>query len=486
MSSTADSFIVSLDVGSSSVRALVFDLGGRPMEGYTAQLPYEIRTSKDGGAEIDPERLAELVMDCLDEIHRQVEAHGMKVIAVASSVFWHSLCGLDASGAATTPLFHLLDTRCAPDVARVPDAHSATGCVAHSSYWPAKLLWIARVRPEIFRATAKWVSFPEYLFLRLFGRARVSTSMISATGLWDQNRNDYHQPTLDAVNVRREQVAPVEELDAPQFGLRPEFADAWPRFRDVPWFPSIGDGAANNAGCGAVSAGQFSLMAGTTGAMRAVVEAPSVTIPKGVWCYRLDRRRYVLGGALSNGGDVYAWLKRTLVMPPNLEQILETAQPGGHGLGVLPFFAGERSPYWRDDLRAAITGLTFSTKASDIAQAFLESVALGFREIFDLLSSSLGTPKEVVASGGALLKSPGWTQMMADALGTPVVHCTESEASSRGAVLWALEQLKLIPGLAELPASLGVVFEPRKEHREAWARLGRERRELIAKLYRAP
>ncbi len=200
LSSTVDSYIVSLDIGSSSVRALVFDSGGRPMEGYSAQLPYEIRTTADGGAEIDPEALANLAMDCLDEVHRQVKNAGFKVVAVTSSVFWHSLCGLDAHNVPTTPIYHLLDTRCAEDVKRVADTHARTGCVPHSSYWPAKLLWMERTQPSIFRSTAsKWVTFPEYLFLRLFGKARVSTSMVSANGLWNQNANDYDEETIESL-----------------------------------------------------------------------------------------------------------------------------------------------------------------------------------------------------------------------------------------------------------------------------------------------
>jgi gluconokinase len=492
VSSTTDSYIVSLDVGSSSVRALVFDMGGRPMEGHTAQLPYELRMSADGMAEIDAEVLANLAMDCLDEMHRQVSNAGMKIAAVTSSTFWHSLCGLDQNDVATTPLFHLLDTRCAQDVTRAPHAHHRTGCVPHSSYWPAKLLWLERTRPEQFHHTAKWVSFSEYLFLRLFGRARVSTSMVSSTGLWDQNANDYHEPTLLALNVRRSQLAEVRpsflpsdvpHLDAPEHGLVRHFREMWPLFHDVPWYPAIGDGAANNVGCGAVHPGQFCLMVGTTGAMRAIVDADRVTIPRGVWCYRLDAKRFIMGGALSNGGDVYAWLRRTLALPANLEALLDEAVPGGHGLGVLPFFAGERSPYWRDDLKAAIAGMTLSTRPFDIAQAFLESVALGFRSIAKALEPSLGAPKEIIATGGALLRSPGWTQMMADALGKPVIACTESEASSRGAVVWGLEQMGVISELSALPASLGVIFEPNPKHQQAWANLAEERDDLVEKLY---
>jgi gluconokinase len=488
---TGDSHIVSIDVGSSSVRALVFDSGGRPLEGFSAQLPYEIRTTPDGGAEIDPEALANLVMDCLDETHRQVKNAGFKIAAVTSSVFWHSVCGLDSNDVPTTPLFHLLDTRCAEDVRRVPDRHARTGCVPHSSYWPAKLLWLERTRPSIFSATRRWVSFSEYLFLRLFGRARVSTSMISATGLWDQNASEYDRDTIEALHISPAQLAEphladLPHLDAPEHELIRHFREMWPLFDAVPWFPSLGDGAANSAGSGAVGHGQFSLMVGTTGAMRTVIEASMVTIPAGVWCYRLDRKRFVLGGALSNGGDVYAWLKRTLAMPKDLEARLEAAVPGAHGLTALPFFAGERSPYWRADFRAAITGLTLASEPFDIIQAFLESVALGFRDIYRILENAVGEGKMITASGGALLRSPGWTQMMADALEKPITACTETEASSRGAVVWALEQMGAIPNLAALPVSLGADFLPNPVHKQAWRDMACSREALVKKLFEPP
>src|SRR5689334_10068223 len=133
------------------------------MEGYGAQLAYRIHTTPDGGAEVDPESLAELTIDCLDELHRQIETAGFAVAAVAGSAFWHSFCGVDSSGKATLPILHLLDTRSAGQVAQVPDTHSRTGCVPHSSYWPAKLLWLSANRPDEFRATHSFLSFPEYL-----------------------------------------------------------------------------------------------------------------------------------------------------------------------------------------------------------------------------------------------------------------------------------------------------------------------------------
>jgi sugar (pentulose or hexulose) kinase len=74
--------------------------------------------------------------------------------------------------------------------------------------------------------------------------------------------------------------------------------------------------------------------------------------------------------------------------------------------------------------------------------------------------------------------------MMADALGRPVTICTETEASCRGAALWALERLHLIDSLDALPASTGAVFTPRPEYHDAYQNLLSQQHQLYERLYR--
>jgi gluconokinase len=200
------------------------------------------------------------------------------------------------------------------------------------------------------------------------------------------------------------------------------------------------------------------LSVGTTGAVRAMRAAAPAPAMDGAFRYRL-------------------------ALPKDLEARLDGAVPGGHGLTMLPFFSGERTPYWRSDLRAAIAGMSFSTEAFDIFQASLEAVALGFRQMYMLLITHLGSPEMVIASGGALGRSPAWSQMIADALGRPIVISTETEASSRGAVLYALERLGGTSAANDPPDSLGAVFEPRAEYGDRWRTLAEARAALYGKLF---
>ena len=83
--------------------------------------------------------------------------------------------------------------------------HSRTGCVLHARYPPSKLLWLSETQPDAFRRVVRWMSIGEYLFLKLLGEAMPSTSMVSASGFWDQNRNDYDDELLSVLPVRRDQ-----------------------------------------------------------------------------------------------------------------------------------------------------------------------------------------------------------------------------------------------------------------------------------------
>jgi len=334
--------------------------------------------------------------------------------------------------------------------------HARVGCRLHTSYLPARLWWLRDRDAGAFRRTRRWVSFGEYLGLRLFGELRTSVSMASGTGLFDQWAQRWDPGILEVLGLGAEHLGPIVDLGQAFRGLRPEFRARWPALATVPWLPALGDGACSNVGAGCTTAARAALMVGTSGAMRVCFEADAVAIPDGLWCYRVDGRRLLLGGSLSNGGSLYAWLTETLALPSRepLEEMLQAMEPDAHGLTMLPFLAGERSLGWAAAARAAIVGLSLATQPVDIVRAALETVAYRFSMIHERLREACPGLREIVGTGGALLASPAWSGIMADALGTGITPSAEAEGSARGAVLLASEALGLIPSLEAAPAGV--------------------------------
>ncbi|HZU11229.1 MAG TPA: gluconokinase [Chloroflexota bacterium] len=469
----ADPLILAIDVGTSSARALVYDGEGRQVRGWENHRPYAVRTSPDGGVTIDPDGLVELVAGCLDAV---LHVMSRPPAAVACDTFWHSLLVADGSGTPLTPVLTWADTRSGPAAAKLRShldgraVHARTGCVLHSSYWPAKLAWLRTKEPEVMDRAGMLMGFGEYLYLHLFGDRRVSISMASGTGLLDQNACAWDPKLCEVLQISEAQLSPVVDYTDSAGGLRSPFRSRWPQLDGIPWFLPLGDGACNNIGSGGTTPEWLVAMIGTSGALRVVRTAERVDIPWGVWTYHVDRRRFIQGGALSDGGNVFAWLMQTVQHAPvtDVERQLAAMQPDAHGLTVLPFLAGERSPDWNVNARAALVGMTLATTPIDVIRASLEAVAYRFGVVYDVLRAVLPPTRGIIGSGAGLIHSPAWLQIMTDVLGEPVVVSAVPEASGRGAALLALEALGHLPDVTAAPVPLADTYRPHPDHTRAY------------------
>jgi gluconokinase len=358
--------------------------------------------------------------------------------------------------------------------------HGRVGTVLHWSYWPAKLRWLRRTQPDVFRRVKRWVSFGEFVQQRLTDQTGISVSMASGTGLLNTHTCDWDADMLAAIEIDRGTLGQVIHLTQTS-SVTSRAASRWPGLKDVPWVPAVGDGACSNLGAGCATPDRFAIMIGTSGAERVVWSPPDpFTVPWGTWCYRVDERRVVVGGALNDGGSLFDWLRTSLHLPAlrTAEAEVAALEPDDHGLTVLPFWAGERSPGWADDARGAIVGLRLHTRPVEILRACLEAVALRFGEIDRILLEAMPSGRELVATGGALLHSPAWMQILADVLGRPLLASTEPEASSRGVALLVLETLGLLDEpLEKLEPAVRRRVEPRPEHTRRYrAAAARQRR----------
>lgn len=481
-------FMVSIDIGTSSIRVALFDRLGRAVRDFEARRTHEFRTAQ-GASEADPDILLDLIFQCLDQVIAQAHPLRLPIGGVAACSFVNNILGVNRNHRVVIPLTTYADTRSADEVQGLKNdfdeegTHDRTGCHFHPSYLPARFRWLARSQPDRFRAVARFVSIGEYLELKVFGEAAVSYSVASWTGLLNRNALEWDAELLTGLPVRLDQLSPLTDVKTPRRGLRPEFASRWPALREVPWFPAVGDGATANIGSGCVSPQRVALTVGTSSAMRVVLTDRVARIPSGLWCYRVDGRRSLLGGALSEGGSVFAWMRSALRFDlEGLDNKLLALEPDGHGLTFLPFFAGERAPGWAGHARATIHGLSLATTPLDILQASLEGVAYRLALVFELLRPLMSGDPQVVASGGAILSSPAWLKIMTNALGRPVAASGVPEASGRGSALLALEALGIIPDLEKAPDFIGAIYEPAPRihlrYREAMAR----QKELYQKL----
>ena len=196
--------VCAIDIGTSGVRAALFDEHGNEVPGAQARSRRAFTTVSDF-AELNADQLVDEVIKTVDEL---LTSHsGEQIEYIAISAFWHSLIGIDAAGLPTTPFLTWADTRAAQFAKELRsnfnelEIHARTGCRFHPSYWPAKLAWLKSEHNEKFRDTRCWLGFAEYLCLRLFGERATSISMASATGLFNQRECDWDWDSLQALGI---------------------------------------------------------------------------------------------------------------------------------------------------------------------------------------------------------------------------------------------------------------------------------------------
>ncbi len=483
--------VLALDIGTSSTRCLAFDPTGREVQGIRAAREYQARATADGGSELEPGALLEHALACLAEVSAAATRSGGRVLAVGVCTFWHALLGLNHAGHPETPVYLWNDSRAGAQALRLracldeAAVHRRTGCVLHPSFLPARLLWLRETDPQRFDRCHRFVSPGEYLEHALFGVWRCGLSMASGTGLLDQQEQRWDEEVLRAVGLTPGRLQPLEPSHAPLRGLGGALARRLPALREVSFFPALGDGACSNVGSGATGQTHAALMIGTSAALRMLFRQDAPPPPEGLWRYLLDGRRALIGGALSNGGNLYAWMRDTLRLgtEAEVEAALASAPPAAHGLTVLPFLAGERNPDYPLDATGTVAGLRAATTPLHILQAGMEAVAFRLAAIADRLRAAQPGLQGFLASGG-VLRSPAWLRMVTDVLGLPVTLSKVQEASARGAALMALEAIGALPSALDVPLEPGPTMVPDPRRQEAYAR-AREQHERFYARWRA-
>ena len=444
--------ILALDIGTSSTRSAIYDAKGNRLVSTTAQFEYSLITAPDGRAELRPGDIERAVAKSVAKTLQAWRRHGSSspIAAIGVSCFWHSLLGVDANDRVITPIYTWADSRCRAQAQLLREGHgeiaihARTGCMARASFWPAKLLWLRKTEPDLFRKVARWISPAEWIQESWCSVSSASFSMASGTGLLDGSTLRWDRSLLRRCGLTDKHLNPISDEPAP---LSKSVALRFPELSGARWFPGIGDGAASNLGSGAIAPGIAAINVGTSAALRVVttkkIEPCRPLAPFGLFSYRIDSRRRLLGGAVSNAGNLHAWAMRQLKLPADpalLEKLMARRVAPVEKLTLLPFWIAERAPTWPEGLPSAIIGITQATSAVDLLQALQEATYHRLAQIGAEIEKASRRRLVFVVSGG-IRHSPSALQRLADVLGRSVHASSEPEASLRGAACFVLEKL---------------------------------------------
>jgi gluconokinase len=446
-----DDVVLGVDIGTTSAKVLAFDAGGAQRGG--GAVAYPLYEPHPGEAVQDPEDVVRGTLAAIRQAAREATAAGARVAGLSFSAAMHSLIALGDDDRALTPLITWADMRAADQANALREhhheLHARTGTPLHPMAPLAKLVWMREHEPEICERARRWVGIKELVVARLMGEWVVDHSIASGTGLFDLERLDWDAEALALAGVTPRQLSRLVPTTEILPGLAPAAGDEVGLPRGVPVVIGAGDGPLANLGVGAVHPGVAACSIGTSGALRMMVERPSVDPAGRLFCFALTPGRWVVGGAINSGGVVLQWAGEALA--PDLgahaaQALLALAAEvpaGSEGLIMLPYLLGERAPHWSSLPHGAYVGLTRAHRRGHLVRAALEGVCQQLALVLASIRDADNAVREIRATGG-FARSDLWRQILTDALGMDVGFPEGHEGSSFGAALLGMEALRMI------------------------------------------
>lgn len=423
-----------IDLGTSGVKALLIDDRQRVIGAETEALSVE--RPHPGWSEQHPAAWTEAADRAVGRLGAR---HGLAGVAgIGLSGQMHGAVVLDAGGAVIRPAILWNDGRAAVEAAALdadPRFRAISGNIVFAGFTAPKLVWMARHEPDAFARVARVLLPKDYLRLWLSGEVLAELSDASGTSWLDVAARDWSDALLGASGMRRDQMAPVIEGNAPAGRLRDSLAARWGMGPGVVVAAGAGDNAATAIGAGTVAAGEGFVSLGTSGVLFVATDRflPRPESAVHAFCHALPGRWHQMGVILAASAAL-EWLAGiTGATPAALTAALgPTLQAPGEEL-FLPYLSGERTPHNDPAARAGFAGLSVRSDRAALTRAVLEGVAFALADSLDALRAAGSDPQALLALGGGA-RSDYWLSAIATALDLPLMR---PEGGDFGAALGA-------------------------------------------------
>ncbi|WP_058306522.1 gluconokinase [Gracilibacillus massiliensis] len=436
-----EELVIGLDFGTTSVKAVAFDLKGN-VKTEKEQL-IDTYYPEPSFAEQNPVEIELKTQQVLRDIFH--ETKNQKVLSIGISCAMHSLICVDQQGQALSDMSIWSDGRSTKlskrlDPATKKSVYSKTGTPIHPMSPLLKLIWMKENNYRPYQEAAYFMSLKEYLLFKWFDTRVVDYSMASATGLMNVNTLDWEPEALELAGISNTQLSTIVPPTEIITGLKSEIAQDldWPQ--DTPLVIGAADGQLANLGNGAIKPGEVAVTVGTSGAIRQLISGHHVNDNGETFSYAFTKDTSIIGGPTNNGGIALQWLKEMMEFSGSHEEFLlgaENISVGSEGLLFVPYVNGERAPVWNQDARGNFYGLSVTHRRPHLVRAVLEGIVFNLYQIGQSLEEIAGKPTTISVNGG-LSKSPLWVQILADVFGKEIQLADTHHGAAWGASWTAL------------------------------------------------
>ncbi|MDN6625951.1 MAG: gluconokinase [Pisciglobus halotolerans] len=459
-------YIIGVDIGTTSTKAVLFTLNGKAVE--TAYSYYSLIKEMPEKAEQEVEVIYQAVLQTIKQVSSDERIKPEQILCVSFSSAMHSMILLDEQGQPLTRSITWADNRASHYAEELKNnggenIYYHTGTPIHPMSPLCKLIWFREEQPEIFAKVHKIIGIKEYIFYRLFDTYLVDYSVASSTGLFNIRTFEWDKEAMDCAGISVNQLSKAVSPTAQVSGLSPETAKELGLLPQTPFVVGGNDGCLSNLGVGAVDQGETAVTIGTSGAVRMVSEQPYTDNEGRVFCYILDESHWVIGGAVNNGGVVLDWAREKFTpedITDNYLTIMEriaTVPAGSNELFFHPYLNGERAPLWDANARGSFFGIQMMHNSNHFLRAVLEGICYNLYDVLLEIESTVGAPRKITATGG-FSQSPVWRQMLADVFQQEIAVPESFESSCLGAAVLGMKSIRQISDIHAVKKMTGLYY----------------------------
>jgi len=485
-------YFIGIDLGTTGCKSMVFDYDGRILS--QSYLEYGIIKDRDAHIEQNAGLWWELVKKSVSQsiVDSGVSAEGIKALSISSQGI--SFVPVDASGNTLHNAISWLDTRSGKQTARILEIFGEneifyrTGKRISPNYTLPKIVWLKEKLPEVYQETYKFLMALDYINFKLTGKAITDYSMASGTMAFNISTKKWDEEIiracgldagkLPAVNCAGSLVGEVEPSVAAQMGL--------PTGVKVVLGAQDQKSAAIGAG---IRQGIATVSLGTATAVSSIGMKPLFDSEMRVPCFALDDSRWILESVIGTSCISLKWLKTTLfehMEYPEMDRAAENSIPGANGLFFYPHMEGAATPYWRNDIKGFMYGLSLSTSRGDMVRALLEGIGFQIRINMEVHEEINGDSIHEIRIFGGGSNSEFWCRLIADITGKTVSVLYTSEIANLGAAILAGMGTGVFRDSEEVLSRIQLIkkqFKPEQNTREKYNEIYLKYLEMQSKIF---
>lgn len=489
----ADKYFLGVDVGTTALKAALFDDEGNKVVHCTQE--FELLKPLANYVEQKPELYLEVLKRCVKEVVLNSGIEKEKIVAMAMDSSAETIVFLDRNMQPLDNFYIWLDGRAEAEADEINAYFSQdelmknTGQIAISPIYPAaKILWFKKNRKELFEKISMMFMPDDYILWQLCGKMSSHASSWCTSYLWNLEKKEWWSEMLEFLGITKEQLPEIVETGTPVGKIDPQIAKELGVSEELLLVMGAQDQNSGAIGVGNVIPGLFSESTGGALMVCTMSKTPVFDAEGHIPCNYGDYSgTYMLqGGAM--GGIMTRWLRDTLCIEElrlekegkenayeRMDQLAGQTPPGAEGLFLLPWFGGAGDPDYDIYGRGVLYGLSLGHTKGHIIRAFMEALACNIERIIEYTEKLTGVTVTQIRSLGGGSLSKLWCQIKADITGREVVTMKNTQdAACLGAAIIAGYGYGAWDSIEETAirfSQIDKVYEPDPANREIYDNL---------------